>query len=63
MSSTSEERADVHIAAAVSEIIKGNNRADGDYVIVISPSVTDGACIYTWQWFWSPRAPERTGTL
>jgi hypothetical protein len=59
----SEKLAEPHIAAAVKEIIDGNGKAEGEYIIVINPVVQDETIIYSWRWFWSPKAPDIIGGM
>lgn len=59
--STAEEKAEPFVMSAITEIVAGNNRAEGDYILVANMTVDSEGLLYTWQWFWSPKAPVQKG--
>jgi hypothetical protein len=59
----SDKTAGPHMEDAIREIIDGNNRADGDYLIVAQAAVDENGLLYSWRWAWSPQAPHHTGQI
>ena len=53
--------AEPHMADAVQEIVTGNGRAHGDYLIVCQATSDENGVLYSWRWAWSPKAPEHVG--
>lgn len=58
-----DKAAEPHMAGAVREIIDGNARAHGDYLIVCQATADENGVLYSWRWAWSPQAPEHVGRV